>query len=264
MSVAKKSNHRAQRSQSAPAPALNTAMGLLILTAAMVTGLLLSMMSGAIAWPFLLCFVVAAIALSLFIEKPGLFILVSSLPLFFFASVLATGWLIARGAAPEGASPFSKTILLTSAFPLVENFPALALGTGGALIIALLRLWRDRARLRSHNEQARRTRRAAAEADRKAKSERLSVAEILARNEAAKQATRTTAAPRPSSRQWGKDREQRRREQAAERKDRLRQAPPQPDPHRRAGDNPPPPRPSHRLQEHNEEGGPTWDRLEKE
>lgn len=257
MSVAKKSNHRAQRRQSAAVPELTTAKGLTVLAAAMITGLLLSIMNGAIAWPFFLCFILAAVMLSIFIEKQGLFLLVASVPLFFFSTIVVTGWLISRSSAPEGASPFSKTVLLTSSFPLVENFPILAIGTAGALVIALLRLWREKVRSRSENERARVSRRTAAEADRKARSERLSVAELLARNQLSQEA-------QPRARNWGRDREQRRREQAAERGERLRRqapppAPPLPDPNRRAGDAPAPPRSSHRLRQPSEDNAPSFE-----
>lgn len=144
---------------------LPTWSGIAILLAALATGLLLSLASGSVGWAYLLCFVAAGIAVTLFTELRGLFLIVASLPLLFGILTPLTSWLVNQ-ASSAGTTSFSVTSVLTAVFPLLQYFPVLICVSLGAAIIAGLRLWLNARRIRARELAARRARRRDAEAER--------------------------------------------------------------------------------------------------
>lgn len=140
--------------------------------------------------------------------------------------------------------PFSTTSLLTTAFPFLQRFPWLIIVFLLCALLAVFRLWNGKNNAKSRNVKAQVARRAQQKADRRNRDERLSVAELIARDKKAKETARQR-----TGRLREMDREERRRQQAAEREARERAAsvssaeyddsdfaPRRPDPQRRAGD----------------------------
>lgn len=133
-------------------------------------------------------------------------------------------------------------------FPLVQRFLWLLIATVGAAIIAWLRWARYRKTAKRTAEMETASRRADADQDRRNREERLSVADLMARDKPAKNSKQSQVAPQrarashtlkksrpaPKDRLRGRDREERRRMQQEERNNPLR-----PDPARRAGDSVP-------------------------
>ncbi|CAB0501883.1 DUF6542 domain-containing protein [Corynebacterium diphtheriae] len=139
---------------------------LVLMTAAMVTGLLISQATGSVGWPFLTIFVAFSLFTALLTLPSGLFLLVASLPLFFGVGILATAWLIVKSSAAEG-TPFSTTQLITTIYPITEHFPLLAATTIGAGLIAYLRVSLLKRKYKRVTTIAERTRRAQSETDRR-------------------------------------------------------------------------------------------------
>ncbi|MDY5840466.1 MAG: DUF6542 domain-containing protein [Corynebacterium camporealensis] len=246
-------NHAAAAPKRSGLPAMSLPQALLTVVASLLTGMMLSLLTGGIGWPFTLCFIIGTLAATLLVQHRGLFLLVASVPIFFVTLIVVTAWLITRSDLSEGASAFSKTALLSSAFPALEHFPTLVMTVIGAIIIALLRLWRQKNTAQTENTDAMAKRRQAAEADKRNRdtsmrarqraaasspAERLSVAELMARRDKEKK-EKPSQRPRGSVRMRERDREERRKEQAAHRAAEPRQREPyHPDPNRRAGDTP--------------------------
>lgn len=194
----------AHRNRSAPS-GLPVWTGVGIVFAAFVTALLVAYVLGEINWVYSLIFVAGSVCAALFVQVRGLFMVVVTIPMFYGLATLATGWALTQATSSEGSEPFSRATLITSGFPIIEHFIALATATGAAAIIAIVRivLARRQAKVVENTEHARR--RATAVANRKnretakiarERSTRLSVAELMARNE---QAGRPKPAPRPSN-----------------------------------------------------------------
>ncbi|WP_290225649.1 DUF6542 domain-containing protein [Corynebacterium confusum] len=225
-------------------------MAIAIVAAALTTGLLLSLLFGDLGWPYLLCYIVSVLAVTCTVAPRGLYLTVATSPLLFTVFTLLCGWLVTQGRANEGASAFSTTALVTGAFPFLEHFIPFFLTTLASIAIMAFRLWRLRSNARTESEKAQVARRAEAAADKRnrdtsararERSSRLTVAELIARNE--EQKRRAQAANIPLGRTFGqgseqpaprggrvreRDREQRRQEQANQQAYR-------PNPNRRAG-----------------------------
>ncbi len=246
VSQAKQRKSSAAQSSGLPSIALGTGLGLL--AAILLTGALISILMGTIGWAYLAFLVIGSLLVALIVEERGLFLTVASIPILYAITVVLAGFFITKANLPEGASPFSKTATVTAAFPLVQSFLWLLIALVGAGIIGWLRWVRYRKTARRTAEMETSSRRSDAEQDRRNRAERLSVADLMARDRLAKEPTKTQATPQrarashtlkksrpaPKDRLRGRDREERRRLQQEERANPMR-----PDPTRRAGDSVP-------------------------
>ena len=232
--------------QSLSMPSISLLKGLGLLAALLLTGALISILVGSIGWMYFAFLIISSLLIALIVEERGLFLSIASIPILYAVTVVTAGIFITKSNAPEGTS-FSKTSLLTSVYPLVQNFVWLLIAVLGATAIGVLRWIRFRKAAQRAVNQQRVSRRADMKRDRQNRAERLSVAELMARNRsenpqassprASRRRSHAQAQPpqKPQDRIRGRDREERRREQQAERENRL-----QPDPNRRAGDVIPP------------------------
>lgn len=168
-------------------------LALVLVLAASVTGLLLSILANGLGWPFLLCFLFAAVFVTLFVEPESLFLTVAPLPLFFGIFAFFTSWASNAAAAPDGANWASRTMVWTSIYAVVEYFPALALITVLTIVIAVVRLMllRGQAKIQDRSRRQRRT--SQRESDRRnirstsrarERTNRVTVEELMARNRA--------------------------------------------------------------------------------
>lgn len=130
--------------------------------AALITGLLLSWSAGEVSWTFVACFGVAALITTLFVRLNSLYVTVVSLPLLFGIFTPLTAWLVARSSLAGGASQWSKTMILSALYPLAMFFPALAIISVTAIIIAVIRLRIAHVKYRSAVSQLEHQRREAA------------------------------------------------------------------------------------------------------
>ena len=174
-----------------------------VIVAALATGLIISTITTSVGWPFLICFILGAVAASALVNVRGLFLTVGSIPLLFGIAIFFTSWLVSRASASEGSPAFSTTILVTSAYPLLEVFPYLAFTLLACIAIAIFRVYRAKQTVTSINSKEQVSRRAMAESDRRNRettsrarqtTERLSVAELVERNK------KSSRAPRPEPR----------------------------------------------------------------
>ena len=184
------------QSRRSPAPGftgLSLPLALVLVLAASVTGLLLSILFNGIGLPFLLCFFVSVIFVTLFVEPESLFMTVAPLPLFFAVFAFFTSWGSNIANAPDGTNWASRTMVWTSVYPVVEFFPALALITFMAIGIAILRVVMLRGRVRVHDRNRRQQRSHNRAANRRnlrsttrarEQSNRVTVEELMARNRA--------------------------------------------------------------------------------
>lgn len=210
-----------------------------VLVAMAVSGVL-----GRVGLEFALIFGLGSLAVTWLVETRGLYMTVITLPLLYAVGAVGAGFINSASALPEGASPFSKTALLTSAFPLIQHFPVLIVTVLACALLAVLRVWRSNNHAKSREAEALKKRRAKVAADERNRSERLSVAELVARENTSPRRVRE------------RDREERRRLQNEEREKR-RQASPDSDEReefRRAAAKSPEnrrrsPRPQQRLEE---------------
>lgn len=260
MSQAKQRKSSAAQSSGLPSVALGKGLGLL--AAILLTGALISILMGTIGWAYLAFLVIGSLLVALLVEERGLFLTVAAIPTLYGITVVLAGFFITKANLPEGASPFSKTAIVTAAFPLVQNFLWLLIAVVGAGVIGWLRWVRYRRTARRTAEMETASRRTEAEQDRRNRAERLSVADLMARDKPAKDLKKPQATPQrarashalkksrpaPKDRLRGRDREERRRLQQEERENPLR-----PDPTRRAGDSAPAPK------ERNQASRQSWD-----
>lgn len=184
------------QSRRSPAPGftgLSLSLALVLVLAASVTGLLLSILANGLGWPFLLCFLVAAVFVTLFVEPESLFLTVAPLPLFFGIFAFFTSWASNTAAAPDGADWASRTMVWTSIYAVVEYFPALALITILTVVIAVVRLMLLRGQAKIHDRSRRQRRTSQRESDRRnirstsrarERTNRVTVEELMARNRA--------------------------------------------------------------------------------
>ncbi|MCG7230294.1 DUF6542 domain-containing protein [Corynebacterium minutissimum] len=196
-----------------PRRGMPTVRALLVALVVVLVAMAVSGVLGRVGLPFALIFGLGSLAVTWLVETRGLYMTVISLPLLYAVGTVGAGFITSTAALPEGASPFSKTALLTSAFPLVQHFPVLIVTVLACALLAVLRAWRRNNHAKSREAEALQKRRADIAADQRNRSERLSVAELVARE---------------NTRVRERDREERRRLQAEEREKR-RQASPETD-----------------------------------
>lgn len=146
------SNRRSSRA-SASFDGIPTISAIGIISAALLTGLLISWNAQAIGWPFFLLFIIASIVSTLLVNPKGLYLTVVSIPTLFAFFIILTGWVVNRSDLPESGDPFSSTSLIFSVYPLVQGFPSLITGFVGSIIIAVVRIWL----LKRYNKQVDRT-----------------------------------------------------------------------------------------------------------
>lgn len=226
MSLAKNRNHRAARETSAAAHELPLAKGLLGLVATFVVAALITIAVGSIGWPFFIIFGAGALAVTYFARLRSLYLLVVSIPILFTVAIVLTSWVLAIQAAPKGASPFSTTSLLSAAFPFIERFPWLLIVFLLCATLAVVRLWRHKNLARTRDAKAQVARRAEQETNERTTNERLSVAELIARNRREAEGSGEAlpqSSPRRRTRARELDREVRRRRQAEEREQQARE-----------------------------------------
>lgn len=228
MSLAKNRNHRAARETSAAAHELPLAKGLLGLVATFVVAALITIAVGSIGWPFFIISAAGALAVTYFARLRSLYLLVVSIPVVFTVAIVLTSWALTIQAAPKGASPFSTTSLLSAAFPFIERFPWLLIIFLLCATLAVVRLWRHKNVARTRDAKAQVARRAEQETNERTTNERLSVAELIARDRRYRDAEGSgEALPQSSQRRRTRarelDREVRRRRQAEEREQQARE-----------------------------------------
>ena len=174
-----------------------------VIVAALATGLIISTITASVGWPFLICFILGAVAASAMVHVRGLFLTVASIPLLFSIAIFITSWLVSRATAADGSPLFSTTILVTSAYPLLEVFPQLAITVIICVIIAVFRLYRAKQKATRISSKELVNRRSMAESNRRNSettsrarktTERLSVAELVERSK------NNARAPRPETR----------------------------------------------------------------
>ena len=174
-----------------------------VIVAALATGLIISTITASVGWPFLICFILGAVAASAMVHVRGLFLTVASIPLLFSIAIFITSWLVSRATAADGSPLFSTTILVTSAYPLLEVFPQLAITVIICVLIAVFRLYRAKQKAASISSKELVNRRTMAESNRRNSettsrarktTERLSVAELVERSK------NNARAPRPDTR----------------------------------------------------------------
>lgn len=174
-----------------------------VIVAALATGLIISTITASVGWPFLICFILGAVAASAMVHVRGLFLTVASIPLLFSIAIFITSWLVSRATAADGSPLFSTTILVTSAYPLLEVFPQLAITVIICVLIAVFRLYRAKQKATSISSKELVNRRSMAESNRRNSettsrarqtTERLSVAELVERSK------NNARAPRPETR----------------------------------------------------------------
>jgi hypothetical protein len=174
-----------------------------VIVAALATGLIISTITASVGWPFLICFILGAVAASAMVHVRGLFLTVASIPLLFSIAIFITSWLVSRATAADGSPLFSTTILVTSAYPLLEVFPQLAITVIICVLIAVFRLYRAKQKATSISSKELVNRRSMAESNRRNSettsrarktTERLSVAELVERSK------NNARAPRPEAR----------------------------------------------------------------
>ena len=226
MSLAKNRNHRAARETSAAAHELPLAKGLLGLVATFVVAALITIAVGSIGWPFFIISAAGALAVPYFARLRSLYLLVVSIPVVFTVAIVLTSWALTIQAAPKGASPFSTTSLLSAAFPFIERFPWLLIIFLLCATLAVVRLWRHKNVARTRDAKAQVARRAEQETNERTTNERLSVAELIARDRRDTEGS-GEALPQSSQRRRTRarelDREVRRRRQAEEREQQARE-----------------------------------------
>lgn len=226
MSLAKNRNHRAARETSAAAHELPLAKGLLGLVATFVVAALITIAVGSIGWPFFIIFGAGALAVTYFARLRSLYLLVVSIPILFTVAIVLTSWVLAIQTAPKGASPFSTTSLLSAAFPFIQRFPWLLIVFLLCAALAVVRLWRHKNLARTRDAKAQVARRAEQETNERTTNERLSVAELMARDRRDAEGS-GEALPQSSQRRRTRarelDREVRRRRQAEEREQQARE-----------------------------------------
>lgn len=145
---------------------LPTWTGPSVVLASLITGMLISLLLGAIGLPFQLVFIVATLAVTLLVEARGLFLTVASIPLLFGIFTPLTSWFVSQRSPGASASPgVSATEILTAIYPLAQLFPTLFMVTLVAALIAVVRIILLRKNQQTRQVSGEKTRRAQREAE---------------------------------------------------------------------------------------------------
>lgn len=149
---------------------LPTWAGIVIVIAALLTGLLISVFNANIGAPYVSAFVIGGIVVALFTQPRGLYLTVAAMPVSFAVVTVATSWIITRAGSPNSGA-FSLTTIASTVFPLLQLFPVLFLVTVGSIAIAVLRLWLLRRGAQYTRRAEADTRRRTAQAQRRTRQE---------------------------------------------------------------------------------------------
>ncbi|MDK8878942.1 DUF6542 domain-containing protein [Corynebacterium sp. MSK008] len=141
-------SHRNSTSPSATFHGLPTGSGIGIIFAALFTGVLLSLSTAVIGWPFLALYAAAVIVVATLVNPRGLFLTVASAPILFVVAVVIAGWVMSRNQIAAGGAS-GKAALLLVFYPVIELFPVLFAVTLGSIVIAVVRI----RLIKRHNEQ---------------------------------------------------------------------------------------------------------------
>lgn len=196
-------------------------LSLIILTGGLAVGSLLTVASGTLGLAFVVCFVVTVLFLSILTQPKSLFLLVASIPIFFAVAIVLTGWLLVRQGLPNPDTPLSTTQIITSVYPLLQQFPVIFGATVGAGLLAAIRLFLLRRfsqqladkTTQEYRKETETNRRSAAQASRArqqtqrtrvrdhatAETETVTVEELLKRNSQQRSEKKRGAAERPIS-----------------------------------------------------------------
>ena len=142
---------------------LPTWSGPSVVLASLITGLLLSLLSGNLGLPYQLIFIIGSLGIALLVEARGLFLTVASIPLLFGIITPMTAWFVSQQGI-AGGQGLSTTAVLTAIYPLAEMFPTLVMVTVLCAVIGIVRirlLRRNQQHQQVSGEQARRAQREA-------------------------------------------------------------------------------------------------------
>ncbi|MBZ8176976.1 hypothetical protein GP475_04360 [Corynebacterium poyangense] len=137
-----------------------------IIFAALITGLLFSLVSGEMGTAYLVCFGLSTIVVSLLIIPRGLYLTVVSAPIIFGFFTPVAAWLVTSQLSGHWLK-MSRTTLITIIFPLMQFFVPLILITLIAVIVAVVRLKLLQKNNRHREQKARISRQRTAEAERR-------------------------------------------------------------------------------------------------
>ena len=88
-------------------------MSLAVLCGGLLVGSLISLASGKLGLPFVLCFIISVVFSVLLTEPRSLFLSVVSIPIFFSIAAGTTGWFLNQQISrPSGSGGISKTQIL--------------------------------------------------------------------------------------------------------------------------------------------------------
>lgn len=135
-------SHTSNRSRQTPAATfagLPTGSAIGIIFAALFTGALISVSTGAIGWPLLALFAAAVILCTTFVQPRGIFLAAASAPILFVIAVVAAGYATNRGQISAGGTS-SKTAQLLLVYPLLQLFPVLLTVTLASVAIGWVRI----------------------------------------------------------------------------------------------------------------------------
>lgn len=195
-------SHTSNRSRQAPATSftgLPTGSAIGIIFAAVFTGALIAIYSGAVAWPMLVLYAAAVVLCTTFVNPRGIFLTVASSPLLFAVAVLAAGYFIGFEQINSGGTS-SRAAQLLVVYPLLQLFPVLVTVTVASIVIGWVRIRlvkrQNRAMARfertQRSEVAESNRRTSSQAARaRERSRSVSVQELVSRERSG--SSRTTA-----------------------------------------------------------------------
>lgn len=204
----------------------------LLMLLAGVIGLLFSVPNGSIGKPYFIAFAVAAVAGTLLVVPRGLVVTVAQIPILFALVTFFTAWFTGSLADPENggatATTSKRARLVTSAYPIIQQFPWLLVLMIICVIIAVwryleitrtqeksLNTQRKAAKQRQHRDEAAvesssQVRRRLAESDRRVASRsqerpasRRPAADIIRDAEARRQARQQSARSRQETSRSG-------------------------------------------------------------
>ena len=115
----------------------------LLMLLAGVIGLLFSVPNGSIGKPYFIAFAVAAVAGTLLVVPRGLVVTVAQIPILFALVTFFTAWFTGSLADPENggatATTSKRARLVTSAYPIIQQFPWLLILM---IICVIIAVWR--------------------------------------------------------------------------------------------------------------------------
>lgn len=132
-------SNRSRQTPAATFAGLPTGSAIGIIFAALFTGALISVSTGAIGWPLLALFAAAVILCTTFVQPRGIFLTAASAPILFVIAVVAAGYATNRGQISAGGTS-SKTAQLLLVYPLLQLFPVLLTVTLASVAIGWVRI----------------------------------------------------------------------------------------------------------------------------